>query len=315
MGVHTNMIDNTSMIAIDGYLNERGRGMELSELVIFNERMYAFDDRTGIIYEISKEFEAIPRHIVMEGNGDNTKGFKVEWSTYKEDEELLYFGSIGREYTNKNGTKIRKLDLLWISTLDKQGRLRHIDWTHQYIAIRQMTATLFPGYLWIEAIEWSAFHKKWFIAPRYVSFEKYDSILTENRGCNLLIIASEDFSDIDLVWIGFKQSYKVKNVMDRMDYRNLLQYKSMNDLSAEQLRSMSVKQENMKSQLQHSNKGFSSIRFLPNTNDSMIVGVRTQERNKEVVNSFLSVFDIDGNVYLQSKKIPGRRKYEGLVVL
>ena len=317
----TKISANTSRIAIDGYFNEGGRGMELSELVVFDGRMYAFDDRTGIIYEISKQFEAIPRHIAMEGNGDISKGMKIEWSTYKEDEDLLYFGSIGREYTNGNGTKIRKLDLMYICTLDKEGRLRHIDWTERYIKIREVTATLFPGYLWIEAIEWSNIHRKWFIVPRYVSFEKYDSILTESRGCNLLIIASEDFSDIELVWIRFEKGHKkVKNdVVDRID-RNLLMvqrngYKSLSDLSAEELRSMSVKQENMKTDMQYSNKGFSSIRFLPNTNDTIIVGVRTQERDTEVVNSFLSVFDIDGNVYLQSKKIPGRKKYEGLVVL
>jgi len=313
----SNFFGNSSMIAIDGYINERGRGMEFSELVAFDDKLYSFDDRTGIIYEISREFDAIPRQIIMQGNGDTTKGAKIEWSTYKEDEELLYFGSIGREYTNKNGTKIRKLDLLWIGTMDKQGRIERIDWTQHYIKIREKTATLFPGYLWIEAIEWSTIHRKWFIVPRYVSFNKYDSVLTEERGCNLLIIASEDFTEIQLVWIRFKN--KQKNILNRMDAnRNLLMdngYRSVNDLSAEELISMSVKQENMKTYLQHSNKGFSSIRFLPNTNDTMLVGIRTQESNKEVVNSSLSVFDIEGNVYLQSKKIPGRKKYEGIVVL
>ena len=92
-------------------------------------------------------------------------------------------------------------------------------------------------------------------------------------------------------------------------------YKSMQDLNSAQLRSMSVKQENMKINMLSSDKGFSSMRFLPNTNDTMIVALRTSESEQEVVNSYLSVIDIDGNVYLESKKIPLRKKYEGIVIL
>ena len=57
--------------------------MELSELVSFDNKLYAFDDRAGIIYEISKEFKAILRHIIMEGNGNIPKEMKIEWTTYK----------------------------------------------------------------------------------------------------------------------------------------------------------------------------------------------------------------------------------------
>ena len=57
------------------------------------------------------------------------------------------------------------------------------------------------------------------------------------------------------------------------------------------------------------------MRFLPNTNDTIIIALQTSESDKEITNSYLSVFDIDGNVYLESKKIPLRKKYEGLVVL
>lgn len=51
--------------------SEAGRGMELSELVLFDERLYTCDDRSGIIFEIenykSDEAKAIPRYILMEG--------------------------------------------------------------------------------------------------------------------------------------------------------------------------------------------------------------------------------------------------------
>lgn len=41
--------------------------------------------------------EAIPVHILMNGHGKTSKGFKTEWATVKDD--LLYVGSTGKEWT------------------------------------------------------------------------------------------------------------------------------------------------------------------------------------------------------------------------
>jgi len=51
-----------------------GRGMELSELVTFNDKLYSFDDRTGIIYSISDDDTVLPWIILMDGNGTDFKG-------------------------------------------------------------------------------------------------------------------------------------------------------------------------------------------------------------------------------------------------
>jgi len=51
-----------------------GRGMELSELVTFNGKLYSFDDRTGIIYSISEDDTVLPWIILMDGNGTDFKG-------------------------------------------------------------------------------------------------------------------------------------------------------------------------------------------------------------------------------------------------
>jgi len=68
------------------------RGMELSELVVFNGRLYTCDDRTGIVYEISLDKNlAIPWVILADGDGENTgKGFKCEWMAVKD--KKLYVG-------------------------------------------------------------------------------------------------------------------------------------------------------------------------------------------------------------------------------
>lgn len=51
----------------------KGRGMELSELVVFNGKLLTFDDRTGIVYEIVDD-NVIPWVILMDGNGKSSKG-------------------------------------------------------------------------------------------------------------------------------------------------------------------------------------------------------------------------------------------------
>jgi len=51
-----------------------GRGMELSELVTFNGKIYSFDDRTGIIYSINEDDTVLPWVILMDGNGADFKG-------------------------------------------------------------------------------------------------------------------------------------------------------------------------------------------------------------------------------------------------
>jgi soluble calcium-activated nucleotidase 1 len=91
--------------------NEAGRGMELSELSLYNGKLFAGDDRTGLVYELTPPNPntgqmAVPRVSLMEGNGLTNKGFKIEWSTVKDG--LLYVGSFGKEYTNADGSiKVR----------------------------------------------------------------------------------------------------------------------------------------------------------------------------------------------------------------
>lgn len=52
-----------------------GRGMELSELVVFNGKLYSCDDRTGIVYEVltnEKSPRVVPWVILVDGDGRNT---------------------------------------------------------------------------------------------------------------------------------------------------------------------------------------------------------------------------------------------------
>lgn len=97
----------------------KGRGMELSELVVFNGKLLTFDDRTGLIYEIVND-RAIPWVILMEGDGKNAKGFKSEWATVKDG--MLYVGSMGKEWTTAEG-KFENYNPMYIKSVTPQGEV------------------------------------------------------------------------------------------------------------------------------------------------------------------------------------------------
>lgn len=252
-------------------MNEAGRGFELSELTWFNHKLMSFDDRTGIVYRLkdfegAKAIQAIPEHIVMEGNGVAGKGQKHEWATVKDDE--LYMGSVGKEFTDNSGNVLSDTNL-WVAVMDVHGDVRHEDWTAHFARVRTALGADWPGYVVHEAIEWSSEHRQWFILPRRVSTEAYNDMLDEQRGSNKLVIASEDFSSIEVRDVG-----KVTPL-----------------------------------------RGFSSFKFLPRTGDNVIVAIKSVEIDVEnLQTSFITVFDIKGNVLLEETELPGGHKYEGIAL-
>lgn len=52
------------------------------------------DDRTGIVYQIALNNEAIPWVLLGDGPGNVTKGFKAEWMTTRD--RHLYVGGLGK---------------------------------------------------------------------------------------------------------------------------------------------------------------------------------------------------------------------------
>ena len=64
--------DNDDM-TLSSTLGMKGRGMELSELVVYDGKLLSFDDRTGAVYIIEKDI-VYPWLILMDGDGKNTKG-------------------------------------------------------------------------------------------------------------------------------------------------------------------------------------------------------------------------------------------------
>ena len=186
--------------------NEAGRGAEFSELTIYNNRLLTFDDRTGEVFEIlnshdGKSSFVVPRFIVTEGDGDTEKGMKWEWSTVKNGE--LYMGSMGKEYTHKDGS-IANTNNLWVSILNSRGELRRVDWSREFTYVRNALGAQSPGYLIHEAINWSPHMRKWVFMPRRISTEKYDDVLDEKRGSNKVVLVDEGFTSHEIVTVDMK---------------------------------------------------------------------------------------------------------------
>ncbi|KAL4139267.1 hypothetical protein PRIC2_002765 [Phytophthora ramorum] len=253
-------------------MNEAGRGFELSELAWFNGKLLAFDDRTGIVFRLkhfegvsmTKPLQAIPEHIIMEGDGVTGKGQKHEWATVKDGE--LYMGSVGKEFTDNDGNVIGDGNL-WVAVMDRLGDVRHEDWTANFAAVRKALGCQWPGYVVHEAIEWSPLRRQWFILPRRISTDVYNDMEDEKRGSNKVVIASEDFSSIEVREIG-----KITPL-----------------------------------------RGFSSFKFVPRSDDKVIVAIKSVEVEVEQMQtSFITVFDVDGNVLMEETEIPGAKKFEGV---
>jgi len=183
-------------------IGENNRAMELSELIRYHNRLYACDDRTGLVYEVVMEKEpyVVPRWVLTDGNGVSTdKGFKCEWAAIKDD--VLYFGSIGKEFTHAKTGEITNYDPMWIKRI-LGGGVHSENWRSVYTALRKATGTQYPGYMIHEAVAWSPVYRKWFFLPRRMSTEPYNDELDETRGTNLMIMATEDFSKIDTATLG-----------------------------------------------------------------------------------------------------------------
>lgn len=258
-------------------LSSSGRGMELSELIVFNGNLYSCDDRTGIVFQIrtgeEEESESsinddvpVPWVILNDGNGKTGKGFKCEWMTVKH--QMLYVGGFGKEWTSTTG-ELLNFDPQWIKRISTDGVVQHLNWREKFLAVSHAAGIYYPGYVIHESAAWSDHHKKWFFLPRRASSKTYSEVDDEQMGTNMLISTDESFSDVKIQRIG--------TIVPTL--------------------------------------GFSSFKFIPDTDDRMIIALKTMEDAGNVA-TFVTVFSIDGTILLPDQRIGNENvKYEGIEFL
>ncbi|XP_014667928.1 PREDICTED: soluble calcium-activated nucleotidase 1-like [Priapulus caudatus] len=179
-------------------LSQGGRGMELSELVVFDGKLYTVDDRTGVVYLIENDI-AIPWVVLPDGNGKSGKGFKCEWATVKD--KTLYVGGLGKEWTTVAG-KILNTNPQWVKAISPSGVVRHLDWHEKYNALKKSGGINNTGYIIHESAVWSDVWQRWFFLPRRASNEQYNDVDDENRGTNMLFTCDDSFRNCEMKKIG-----------------------------------------------------------------------------------------------------------------
>ncbi|KAL4717984.1 hypothetical protein ACJJTC_013024 [Scirpophaga incertulas] len=189
--------DPNAAILLSSSYSHKGRGMELSELIVFDGKLLSFDDRSGMVYEIINN-KAIPWVILNDGNGYAEKGFKSEWATVKD--EILYVGSMGKEWTTASG-EFSSYDPMWVKAINIYGEVQHLNWVKHYKAIRTAIGIHWPGYMIHESAVWSPIKQEWYFLPRRCSHETYNETKDELMGCNYLITSDNDFKNIEAVEI------------------------------------------------------------------------------------------------------------------
>jgi len=240
------------------------RGMELSELILFNNKLYTCDDKTGIVYLLSNKQTLVPWAILADGDGESiNKGLKAEWMTVKDN--FLLVGGHGTIWVNRDLTTNE--NPLWIKQIDSNGGITHINWKDNYNKLKIGCNIPPHGYITHEACIWSEIHKKWFFLPRRVCIDHFNHSLDNEQSSNYLISADEDFSNVKFVIIG--------TVLPR--------------------------------------RGFSAFKFIPNTNDTLIIALKTEE-NQDKQLTFVSLFDINGQIFIQDQLI-ALEKFEGLEII
>nr|XP_023659441.1 soluble calcium-activated nucleotidase 1 isoform X1 [Paramormyrops kingsleyae] len=197
-GDHLDVQWEPDHVVLESHLAEKGRGMELSELVVFNGKLYSVDDRTGVVYRIEGD-RVIPWVILPDGDGSVSKGFKAEWMAVKD--EHLCVGGLGKEWTTTKGEVVNDHPE-WVKVVGFQGDVEHQNWVPQYNALRSAAGIEPPGYLIHESAAWSDTLKRWFFLPRRVSSERYDEAADERRGANLVLSSSPNFRDITSSRVG-----------------------------------------------------------------------------------------------------------------
>ncbi|XP_054603482.2 soluble calcium-activated nucleotidase 1 isoform X2 [Nothobranchius furzeri] len=247
-------------VVLESHLSEKGRGMELSELVVFNGKLYSVDDRTGVVYHIDGD-KAVPWVILPDGDGSVAKGFKAEWLAVKD--EHLYVGGLGKEWTTTEGEFVNN-NPEWVKVVGFRGDVQHQNWVPRYTSMKLAAGIEPPGYLIHESAAWSDSLQRWFFLPRRASRERYEETADERRGTNLVLSCSADFKDTKVSHVG-------PNIPTH---------------------------------------GFSSFKFIPNTNDQIILALKSEEDAKTIA-TYITAFTLDGRILLPETKI-GDVKYEGL---
>uniref|UniRef100_A0A7S1PIM2 Apyrase n=1 Tax=Percolomonas cosmopolitus TaxID=63605 RepID=A0A7S1PIM2_9EUKA len=268
-------------------LVRKDRGLELSELKFFSQnadddkvpiesekrRLLAFGDRTGIVYEVVNWKKPQPKLIPR----------------------AIVAGGNGRTETKpfKNEWATVKDNQLIVGSWGKEFTSR--DGTEIISEEQMMYVKVFDRNMGL--VE----HRDWI-----KNFQKVrQSVGIQFPG--YLVHEAVEWSNLHKKWYFLPRRVSKQKYDDAEDLQrggNIL-IAANEDFS--KFESYTIKQETKPT------RGFSSIKFVPGTNDQHLVALKTEENGSDQ-HSYITVVDISGNVLLPETYI-GKEKYEGVEIV
>eukprot|EP00602_Paraphysomonas_sp_CaronLab_P007332 CAMPEP_0185034162 /NCGR_PEP_ID=MMETSP1103-20130426/23775_1 /TAXON_ID=36769 /ORGANISM="Paraphysomonas bandaiensis, Strain Caron Lab Isolate" /LENGTH=380 /DNA_ID=CAMNT_0027570703 /DNA_START=139 /DNA_END=1281 /DNA_ORIENTATION=+ len=278
-------------------LSARGRGMMLSELIAYCGKLYASDQSTGVLFELSSG-ELYPRQIVMGGDGLNTEALRSEWAAVRHG--LLYIGTGGSlspsPYTGGKSerslrgqrTPSRAMSQLlvehWVVTIDPSGRVNHLDWEREFTSLEiaaEVDASTHR--LYHEAVLWSERMEMWVFFPSVV-----ETIVKGQRDSVRLARASEPDRDVRII-------------LASADFRTI----TVRKLTELNMPSQETSRGQNTTAVTKNLYYISSARFLPGSGDQVVVAVMVSRATGA---SYLVLITVDGEVIGTPQEFPTSEK-------
>ncbi|KIH53854.1 Apyrase [Ancylostoma duodenale] len=261
--------------------------MELSDLSEYNGHLLAPDDKTGMLYEIKGD-KAIPWVFLNSGPGNTTDGMKVEWLTIKDDK--LYAGGhgcVGQTFYCVKSLLVHNIVRCQVNIKEYRNESGHVV-TEDPMWIKVITKS---GQ--VRNKDWRSVYRRMrrtagYRAPGYLTHE------------------AVQWSSIQQMWYFLPRKASTTKYNEKDDERkgaNLLILANSN------LREFFVVRIG---QLDHPERGFSAFDFIPNTDDKLMVALKTEEVRGNPTKSYFTVFSLNGTVLLPDQELDDGYKFEGI---
>lgn len=216
-------------------------------------------------------------------------GFKAEWMAVKD--ERLYVGGLGKEWTTTEGEFVNN-NPEWVKVVGFRGDVQHENWVPKYKSLKSAVEIETPG----EDLTGLGCYT--FVFP---SFALNFLFLWISAG--YLIHESAAWSDTLQRWFFLPRRASKERYEEAADERRGTNLALSCSPDFKNIIVSRVGPLNP-------THGFSSFKFVPNTDDQIILALKSEEDAGKIA-TYIMAFTLDGRILLPESKI-GDVKYEGL---
>ncbi|EPB76800.1 hypothetical protein ANCCEY_04082 [Ancylostoma ceylanicum] len=292
------LLTNLKKFWVFSGFNHKGRGMELSDLSEFNGHLLAPDDKTGMLYEIKGEKSKVNGLV----HSDASKALHVVRS------------AVNRKFTELPSPRGKRA-IPWVFLNSGPGNTTEgmkIEWLtvkdgkvyaggHGCELWNKTGHVISENQMWIKVISkggqvrsknWRNVYRRMRKAAGYGTpgYLKHEAV---------------QWSPIQRMWYFLPRRASTTRFNAKEDERkgaNLL------ILAKSNLKQFFVVRIG---KLEHPERGFSALDFIPNTDDKLMIALKTEEMGR-ATKSYFTVFSLNGTVLLPDQKLDDHYKFEGI---